>query len=407
MNILSLENRPIRSLQTFLREIARANANITSVIPDGLYGNQTEQAVRDFQKEYGLPETGETDLYTWEKVIAVYEELECVRDQSRSIEMIPSCRGGCHSGESGYHIFGIQGMLIALGHRFDNIDIIEMSGNMDQATTDVIKMLQKLSLLDATGDLDISTWNAIARLYETFIVQNRQPGEPIGYPPGTRSGEDEIVYEQSDWQQPEEPPAQLDMPGRAPLPVRQCGEDMTQLEPDVMAQQPETAEHNGMQPDHIPGITGLSQAQIIENAERTLQRIADNIRRSRQNPNALRQEANGSHNPPVSENNGTQDWSALDTGKMSMQNPMRQPDYEQAADGQPGPTAQREAAEAQNVRQQSNDNMQSAAQPETMQWDAKTGCDNEQMSQDNDADDTQKDETTPRQNKGPIVWKFF
>ena len=64
--------QPIRSLQTMLRTIAHADETLLKIVPDGIYGPNTVQAVREFQRQNALPVTGETDNATWNKLVAVY-----------------------------------------------------------------------------------------------------------------------------------------------------------------------------------------------------------------------------------------------------------------------------------------------------------------------------------------------
>ena len=64
--------QPIRSLQTMLRTIAHADETLVRLVPDGIYGPNTVQAVREFQRQQELPVTGETDNATWDQIVAVY-----------------------------------------------------------------------------------------------------------------------------------------------------------------------------------------------------------------------------------------------------------------------------------------------------------------------------------------------
>ncbi len=69
---LSYVGQPIRSLQTMLRTLAHADETLLKLVPDGIYGPNTVQAVREFQRQNGLPVTGETDYTTWNKLVAIY-----------------------------------------------------------------------------------------------------------------------------------------------------------------------------------------------------------------------------------------------------------------------------------------------------------------------------------------------
>ena len=78
--------QPIRSLQTMLRTIAHADETLLKIVPDGIYGPNTVQAVREFQRQNALPVTGETDNATWNKLVAVYtvQRPSCPPRRSRS-----------------------------------------------------------------------------------------------------------------------------------------------------------------------------------------------------------------------------------------------------------------------------------------------------------------------------------
>lgn len=65
---------PIRTLQTMLRAIARLNTNIPLVIPDGIYGSDTVNAVTAFQQQFGLPATGVVNLGTWNEIVRIYDD---------------------------------------------------------------------------------------------------------------------------------------------------------------------------------------------------------------------------------------------------------------------------------------------------------------------------------------------
>ena len=56
----SFIGQPIRSLQTMLRLIAEDAPGHVRVIPDGIYGPETMQAVAAFQRIHGLSATGVT-----------------------------------------------------------------------------------------------------------------------------------------------------------------------------------------------------------------------------------------------------------------------------------------------------------------------------------------------------------
>lgn len=62
----------VRQLQEQLNAISDVYTAIPSLTVDGIYGNNTASAVKEFQSIFGLPQTGETDFRTWYKISNVY-----------------------------------------------------------------------------------------------------------------------------------------------------------------------------------------------------------------------------------------------------------------------------------------------------------------------------------------------
>ena len=55
--------------------IAKKYPEIPRVVAVGYYGNMTEEAVRAFQKKYGIKADGIVGPETWNKIISVYTEI--------------------------------------------------------------------------------------------------------------------------------------------------------------------------------------------------------------------------------------------------------------------------------------------------------------------------------------------
>ena len=62
----------VRHMQEQLDAIASVYSAIPRVTPDGIYGRQTEEAVREFQSIFGLPQSGIVDFATWYKISHIY-----------------------------------------------------------------------------------------------------------------------------------------------------------------------------------------------------------------------------------------------------------------------------------------------------------------------------------------------
>ena len=62
----------VRQMQEQLNTIASVYTAIPSLIADGIYGENTQNSVREFQSVFGLPVTGVVDYRTWYKISQIY-----------------------------------------------------------------------------------------------------------------------------------------------------------------------------------------------------------------------------------------------------------------------------------------------------------------------------------------------
>lgn len=156
---------PIRSLQTFLRRISQENEKIPLVIPDGIYGVQTKNAVSDFQNYYGLPPTGETDFNTWKKITEIYDEIPQSVNLPDIRCLFPRSNYKIIENQTADCLYLIQALLAILANRFSNINAVEISGTHTPDSVEAVKKIQELSGLTPNGVIDIKTYNAIVSLY--------------------------------------------------------------------------------------------------------------------------------------------------------------------------------------------------------------------------------------------------
>ncbi|MBE6729975.1 MAG: spore cortex-lytic protein [Ruminococcaceae bacterium] len=65
----------VRNLQTYLSRIADSIPQIPKITPDGIFGPNTANAVREFQRIYGLPVTGNVGPATWFNIANEYDAI--------------------------------------------------------------------------------------------------------------------------------------------------------------------------------------------------------------------------------------------------------------------------------------------------------------------------------------------
>lgn len=149
----------IREIQRYLQGISYFNDKIPLIIPDGFFGKETENAVRAFQREYKIPETGTVNHETWNKIISVYRNL--VDSEPLSLDVFPSKNYIIQTGDTGMIIYIIQSILYAMHLQYDNFPALNVNGVYDNNTSQAIKFFQNLANLQPTGKVNNHTWNAL------------------------------------------------------------------------------------------------------------------------------------------------------------------------------------------------------------------------------------------------------
>ena len=110
----SFIEQPVRSLQTMLRTLAEDDRKLPTIIPDGIYGPTTMQAITAFQRKQGLPATGVADQYTWEAVVASYEDAIIRIGKAEPIEIIMDPGEVFRRGDNSPYIYLLQSILTHL-----------------------------------------------------------------------------------------------------------------------------------------------------------------------------------------------------------------------------------------------------------------------------------------------------
>ncbi len=157
--------QPIRSMQTMLRVIARADSRLPDVIPDGLFGSDTEAAVRAFQQAYALPITSTVDEATWRKLVSVFTECAPSVLPAAPLALRLDPGQSFAPGSRNLHLYLIQSMFLALRQLYANVPPLTVTGVHDAPSVAAVMWLQQLANLPATGAVDAATWAHLSALY--------------------------------------------------------------------------------------------------------------------------------------------------------------------------------------------------------------------------------------------------
>lgn len=168
----SFVGQPIRSLQTMLRVLAQDDATLPNLVPDGIYGQETANAILAFQRKNGLPTTGVADQETWDVIVPAYEAALIRVDKAAPIEIIMDPGKVYVLGESSPYLYLLQSMLLFLSQLHPDIATPSHSGTLDSPTSEALAGFQILAGLPPTGELDKITWKYLVNQFT--LNANRQ-----------------------------------------------------------------------------------------------------------------------------------------------------------------------------------------------------------------------------------------
>lgn len=162
----------IRQIQTMLREISFFDERIERVVPDGIYGEQTESSVRSFQRNNNLYETGVVDNDTWDKIIEEYDRIYRENKRNIPVNVINEGAVPIKTGDADLSLFVIQAMMLALSGELINLDKVEVTGVYDGQTQRAAEKIMIVSGLEPKSELDREFINSLSELYRVYITEN-------------------------------------------------------------------------------------------------------------------------------------------------------------------------------------------------------------------------------------------
>lgn len=151
--------------QKYLRAAARIHPEIGKIVPDGIYGEETAQAAREFQRIGGLPRTGRVDLDTWNALVET--NVRVCAEAARPIPIAPITNDDLplRRGDSGLLVLTAQQMLQHFAQQYSNMPSVMLDGIFGGEMELAVMQWQEICLLPKTGEIDKATWNRLAQFY--------------------------------------------------------------------------------------------------------------------------------------------------------------------------------------------------------------------------------------------------
>lgn len=163
--------RDVVIIQASINQIAENYPAIPKVSPvDGIFGPQTERAVRSFQQIFQLTPDGIVGRATWYKLVQLYvavRQLNELRSKGQTVaEVAPVYTGLLSEGSSGNAVSILQTLLGIVAQYDSGIPPVTATGFFDTGTRQAVLAFQRSAGLPTTGIVGEATWNALYRRYQ-------------------------------------------------------------------------------------------------------------------------------------------------------------------------------------------------------------------------------------------------
>ncbi len=107
---------------------------------DGIYGTETEAAIRQYQSDTGLPVTGKTDYRTFD---ALMNEPDRTPDPAKTLAV----------GSAGTEVERLHLLLSELSKHFHVFPTVPRAGYYGEDTTECVRHMQRALRMEETGEV--------------------------------------------------------------------------------------------------------------------------------------------------------------------------------------------------------------------------------------------------------------
>ncbi|MBE6631480.1 MAG: peptidoglycan-binding protein [Ruminococcaceae bacterium] len=158
-------------IQKWLYEISKDRDSVSGVFPDGIYGPETTDSVRTFQKAFGLEQSGDVDFNTWTAIYGEYLRIIELKEKAYPLRPFDTALEGdkVKEGDISILVQIIQIILLTLSVYYDSFPSIVIDGKYDGNTRDAVLIFQEKNGLTVTGEVDKLTWNKLAEQFNEII----------------------------------------------------------------------------------------------------------------------------------------------------------------------------------------------------------------------------------------------
>lgn len=164
----------VRTKQVQLNRISRNYPSIPKIAPvDGVFGQETDDAVREFQRIFKLTADGIIGKATWYRIAYLYNSVKRLSElDSEGIsldEVAQQFPSLLSPGDTGDEVRMIQYYLQVVAAYYDTVPPLTTTGVYDDATYQAVMAFQRTFGLTPDGIMGQQTWNELYKAYRGIL----------------------------------------------------------------------------------------------------------------------------------------------------------------------------------------------------------------------------------------------
>ena len=159
----------VRVLQYYLNFLGFFNPKLPQIGVDGIFGDETYNAVLTFQRVYGLTVDGIVGRGTWNQIQNAYDGVvNSLPEAYKSYKNLIYPGYIITTGQKGSVVRQLQTYLNVIAANISSVPRVAVDGDFGNGTRNAVAAVQRLYGLDPNGQVGPLTWNAITELYNIY-----------------------------------------------------------------------------------------------------------------------------------------------------------------------------------------------------------------------------------------------
>lgn len=157
---------PVETVQLYLLILSYFIPQIPPVTVDGIFGDETYNAVTAFQRYAGLTPDGIVGRNTWNAIINEFDNIAYnLQSDYGILSTIPAPGYILTTGSRGDTVRTMQEYINVIAKSNPEVPTVTVDGIYGDETANAVRVIQRLNGIEQTGEIGPVTWNAIVSMY--------------------------------------------------------------------------------------------------------------------------------------------------------------------------------------------------------------------------------------------------